>query len=375
MTLTQAITMTLNRVGLNPTTTAYKDQARLYLNMTAKRISGEIGGKWWWLHKSTTFTTTKTMTVSGITGTFTAGETVTADTSGIMTVTGISGTFTQGETVTGGTSGETGTITTAYAGSTAIPLSAVTGTFTASETITGGTSGATATFSSFAASSFVVDANYDATNYPTALLAHTISSTFTTSDTLTGGSSSAFGTYVSIAVTQTYALSADVLVPHSFVDVTNDRTIVASGWDNIDQDDPDRDYETDARVWSPEGVDALSGKIRVRLFPYHDTPGDTIRYRYRGFIVDWTSGDDSTELDRYLPEIFQPALPFGAAEMYLQEKGDSEAAGENRFEYNGVIDRGKETNRTIWGNRTWRRNRGDDNNQFVLADGSLTAAS
>jgi|TARA_R100001530_G_scaffold135636_1_gene113352 hypothetical protein len=307
MTLAQAITMTLNRVGLNPTTTAYKDQARLYLNIVAKRICGEVGGKWWWLHKSTTFLTTKTMTVSGIAG----------------------------------------------------------GSFVAGETVTGNSSGATA----------VVDANYDSTNYPTALTLHTFSGTFVTADNALSNGTGVSAAYVSLAVTQTYALAADVLVPHSFVDVTNDRTIVASGWDNIDAEDPDRDYETDARIWSPEGVDALSGKIRVRLFPYHDTPGDTIRYRYRGFIVDWTSGDDSTELDRYLPEIFQPALPFGAAEMYLQEKGDSEAAGENRFEYNGVIDRGKETNRTIWGNRTWRRNRGDDNNQFVLADGSLTAAS
>ena len=79
MTLAQAITMTLNRVGLLPTNTTYKDQARLYLNMASKRVSGEIGGKWWWLHKTTTFNTTKTLTVTGISGTFTAGEIVELD--------------------------------------------------------------------------------------------------------------------------------------------------------------------------------------------------------------------------------------------------------------------------------------------------------
>jgi hypothetical protein len=373
-TLAQAITMTLNRVGLNPSTTAYKDQARLYLNVAAKRISAEIGGKWWWLHKSTTFVTTKTITITVSSGVFTVGETVTGGTSGTMVVTGISGTFVAGETVTGGTSGRTGVITTAYGGSTSITLSSVSGTFTSSETITGGTSSATATFSSFTASSCVVDAAYDATNHPTALLINALSGAFTASETLTGGSSGASGTYSSIAVTQTYALASDVLVPHSFVDVSNDRVLASSGWDRIDRGDPDRDYETDARVWTPEGIDAITGKQIVRLFPYHDTMNDTIRYRYRGFIADWTSDDDSTSLDRWMPQILQPALPFGAAEYYNQEKGDSEAAGENRFEYSDVVDRAKETNRTIWGNRVWRRgNLGPES--FQLAPGSLIAAS
>ena len=309
MTLAQAITMTLNRVGLLTTNTTYKDQARLYLNMAAKRVSGEIGGKWWWLHKTTTFNTTKTITVSGIAN----------------------------------------------------------GAFAAGDEIEGNSSEATA----------IIDDDYDPTNYPTALLVHTIVGTFTTSDTaLFAGSVTA--AYVSIAVTQTYALDADVLVPHSFIDETNSRTISGAGLDMIDAEDPDRNNETDARIWAADGVDALSGKIRVRLWPYHSTPGDVIRYRYRGFIVDWTSSNDSTELDRWLPEILQPAVIFGATEMYLQEKGDAEAAGENRFEYNEAIDNGKETNRTIYGNRVWRRSQVGDLSggfNYVPANGSLSAAS
>jgi len=309
MTLAQAITMTLNRVGLLTTNTTYKDQARLYLNMAAKRVSGEIGGKWWWLHKTTTFNTTKTLTVSSITGTFTAGEIVELD---------------------------------------------------ADTTIIG-----------------TIDADYDVTNYPTALLLSSVTGTWI-AGAMTGRSSSATATAVSIAVTQTYALDADVLVPHSFIDETNSRTISGAGLDMIDAEDPDRNNETNARIWAADGVDALSGKIRVRMWPYHSTPGDVIRYRYRGFIVDWTSGNDSTELDRWLPEILQPAVIFGATEMYLQEKGDSEAAGENRFEYNEAIDNGKETNRTIYGNRVWRRAEvGDLSGRFnyVPADSSLSAAS
>ena len=309
MTLAQAITMTLNRVGLLTTNTTYKDQARLYLNMAAKRVSGEIGGKWWWLHKTTTFNTTKTLTVTSISGTFQAGEIVEliADTTIIGTI----------------------------------------------------------------------DADYDATNYPPALLLSSVTGTWV-AGAMRGRTSSATATAVSIAVTQTYALDADVLVPHSFGDETNSRTISGAGLDMIDAEDPDRNNETNARIWAADGVDALSGKIRVRMWPYHSTPGDVIRYRYRGFIVDWTSGNDSTELDRWLPEILQPAVIFGATEMYLQEKGDSEAAGENRFEYNEAIDNGKETNRTIYGNRVWRKAEvGDLSGRFnyVPADGSLSAAS
>ena len=310
MTLAQAITMTLNRVGLLTTNTTYKDQARLYLNMAAKRVSGEIGGKWWWLHKTTTFKTTKTITVSGITGTILAGDAISDN----------------------------------------------------------GGSGATAT----------VDADYDATNYATSVTVSAQSGTFTSSGALTFTGGGASATYVSIAVTQTYALDADVLVPHSFVDETNSRTISGAGLDMIDAEDPDRNNETNARIWAADGVDALSGKIRVRMWPYHSTPGDVIRYRYRGFIVDWTSGNDSTELDRWLPEILQPAVIFGATERYLQEKGAAEAAGENRFEYNEAIDNGKETNRTIYGNRVWRKAEvGDLSGRFnyVPADGSLSAAS
>lgn len=306
MTLDDAIGLVLGRTGLAAANTTYKDRARQYLNAMGKRIVSDMGGKWWFLYKSTTFSTTKTATVSGISGTFVAGE-----------------------------------------------------------TITGGTSGATA----------VVDTAYDSTNYPTAILVSAVTGTFTASETLTGGTSGATATFSSIAVTQTYALASDVLVPHSFVDDTNDRVIIATNLDRIDAADPDRDYEADGRVWAPEGIDSITGKILVRIHPYHDTPGDTIRYRYRGFITDWTSADDSTDMVRWFPEILQPALWMGAAAMYLLEKGDTEAAGADQGLASDIIDKAKETNRTIYGNREWRRTNVPENPSrfsYVPADGSLT---
>ena len=309
MTLAQAIKITLNRLGLNATASANMDQARFYLSTVGKRFASELGGRWWFLHKSSTFSTTQT-----------------------VTATNVSGTFVSGETVTGSSSGATG----------------------------------------------VVDSAYDATNYPTALLFNSITGTFTVLDIpMTGGVSGATASYLSVATTQTYALASDVLVPHSFVDVSNDRTISGSGLDLIDADDPDRDYETDSRMWAPDGIDSLTGKTLVRLYPYHDTPGDTIRYRYRGFITDWASSDDSTSMNRWFPEFIQPAIWYGACELYFQEKGDTDAAKDNRFEYEAILKAAKETNRTIWGNRNWQRNALASRGVFdyVPADGSLTAAS
>lgn len=59
-------------------------------------------------------------------------------------VTGASGTFEYGETVTGGTSSATGKVAYYSASDSEIQLFDVSGTFDASETLTGGTSGATA---------------------------------------------------------------------------------------------------------------------------------------------------------------------------------------------------------------------------------------
>jgi hypothetical protein len=62
-----------------------------------------------------------------------------------LTITGTTGVFQAGETITGGTSGATAMLV--YSGVSTLRLVSVSGTFQTSETITGGTSGATATVS------------------------------------------------------------------------------------------------------------------------------------------------------------------------------------------------------------------------------------
>tara|TARA_R100000808_G_scaffold24884_1_gene59062 strand:+ start:7041 stop:7964 length:924 start_codon:yes stop_codon:yes gene_type:complete len=307
MTLATAISMVLSRAGLDTTNATYKDQARIYLNTAATGIVNLLGGKWWFLHKSATFNITETITVSGISGTFAAGN-----------------------TVTGNSTGATG----------------------------------------------VIDTAYDATNYPTAILLNTRTGTFTTADTALTNGSGATAAFVSIAGTQTYALGSDVITPHSFVDVTNDRPLGATGMDFIDAADVDRDYNADGRLWTHEGLDSITGKILIRFHPISETAGDDIRYRYLGRITDWTSSDDSTDMARWFPEELQPALWMGAAELYLQEKGDEEAAASNRYEHDRIVKAAKETNRTIWGNRIWRRQSLPSSGGFnyIPAAGSLTAA-
>tara|TARA_R110000787_G_scaffold56820_3_gene130365 strand:+ start:6122 stop:7033 length:912 start_codon:yes stop_codon:yes gene_type:complete len=125
MLLSSAITTVLRRSGLSITNATFKDQAREYINMILSETLPEV--PWWWLEKTTTFITTETFTISSVSGTFTAGE-----------------------TITGGTSSFTAVVDAYTAAATTITVRALTGVFTATETITGGSSGATATYASTA---------------------------------------------------------------------------------------------------------------------------------------------------------------------------------------------------------------------------------
>ena len=306
MTLTTAIKITANRVGLLETNVSFKDRARDYLNIAAKRIGTRA--KWNWLHKTTSFNTTQSMTVSGISSTFRAGE-------GLEEF---------------------------------------------------GSPEAEAT----------MDTSYDDTNAPTTFLMTGENDTaFTADGTVVGAESGATATITAAAAdTQTYQLAADVLTPHSFTDQSNNQPLGIVGWEAFDQADPDRGETGDVDVVTIEGVDAVTGRILVRLYPIHSTSGDVIRYRYLAYIPDWTSSDDSTELDRWIPEWLQPALIFGATELYKQEKGDYEGALTDRAEYETGIKSALDINLNVQGNREWHRGRGGPVSSFWPQEGGLTAA-
>jgi len=119
MLLSEGIALVLDRVGLDSGNTTFKNRARQYLNINAIEIANLL--RWWWLNRTTTFRTTKTFTLSGISGTFSAGETVTGRVSGktavvdsfdatnsLLYVYSESGTFTAEEVIDGGSSSALG---------------------------------------------------------------------------------------------------------------------------------------------------------------------------------------------------------------------------------------------------------------------------
>ena len=309
MTLTNAIKITTNRVGLIETNASFKDRARDYLNIVAKRIGARA--KWNWLHKAATFNTTQSITVTNLVGTPVAGEVVSQSSSG------------------------------AYA---------------------------------------VIDASYDFTGAPTTFLmtgesSVAFSTTVGPSSLLTLGTSGASASASAPATdTQTYQLTTDVLTPHSFIDQSNNQPLGIVGWDALDLADPDRGETGDVDVVTIEGVDSSTGRILVRLYPIHSTTGDVIRYRYLAYVPDWTSSDDSTELDRWIPEWLQPTLIFGATELYKQEKGDYEGALIDRAEYEGGIKSALDVNLNVQGNREWHRGRVGLSSPYLPQEGGLTAA-
>ncbi len=56
MLLSDAIALVLSRAGLDPDTTAYKNRARQYLSLGLAEVAPKAD--WWWLDRTTTFTTT-----------------------------------------------------------------------------------------------------------------------------------------------------------------------------------------------------------------------------------------------------------------------------------------------------------------------------
>lgn len=310
MKLSDAMTMALDRAGLNSSTTGYKNQVRLYLNIVAKRISGQA--QWWWLNKTGTFRTTRSLTITGITGTFQEGEEIN-DAQGT-------------------------------------PYSAT------------------------------ID-SIDTTNLRLYVYSEN-SVTPTSEGTLTGQTSGAYCTFASREFTQVYYLAADVLAPINFYNQTNGEVLTFQGYNRFDKLDPERDETGDVSDITVDGIDVTAGhpgQIAIRFHPAHSTTNETIRYRYLAYIPDWTESNDSTELDRWIPEQLQSALVFGAAELYMQEKGDDEGANINRALYAEMLEAGKEQNLRIWGTRKWRRRPatewvgGGSAFDFSISEGSLTA--
>ena len=300
MNVLECLQAGLARVGLNTTNTDFQTQARFYLNSTLQQLTGEA--TWWWLHKSSTIQCTREFTLTSVTGTFSATD-----------------------TITGVTSGATATVTAWDSTNKILTVKNETGAFTLTEEVK-------------------VDNSNKAT-------------------------------LSSMASTKEYSLASDLSYPLSFRNRSQDYVISIIGNEDIDLRDPNQSQTGEPNGVVMIGLDS-SGNQKVQLYPAPDDSNTIIDYRYYGYLSDYTSGDDSVDLTQKVPKILQPALYFGIAKLYKQEKGDFEGALVELAEYRQVVDRALNINRQNDGNRRYRMERRDRYPAFSFTpvDGTVGSA-
>ena len=125
-----------------------------------------------------------------------------------------------------------------------------------------------------------------------------------------------------------YDLAADVLVPFQFWDTSNGRVLEVRNPEDIADLDPDEDQDGDATIVSITGRDTTTGYWEVRLHPIPSSASDTIKYRYRAFITEFTSAMDATDMAPKYPAWLQNALLWGTCAMIKEEKENATATVE-----------------------------------------------
>lgn len=238
-------------------------------------------------------------------------------------------------------------------------LTSDTGTFTATSTVTGQTSAATATVVSWAASTKVLTVKDE-------------SGTFTTSEVVQQ-SGSIYGTLSSADSTKVYSLASDLAYPLSFRNKSQDYVMHIDGSEALDLRDPDQSQIGEPYSVTMVGLNTTTGYQQVQLHPAPDDSNTDIDYRYYAYLPDYTSDDDSVNLSVKVPAIMQPALYFGTARLYKQEKGDYEGAALEFAEYRQVVNRALNINRQTDGNRRYRMHRVDSSQVFAFqpVDGTV----
>ena len=136
------------------------------------------------------------------------------------------------------------------------------------------------------------------------------------------------GTLTTVASQAPYDLAADVLEPLDFWDTSNNRQLDTRNPEDITGFDPDEDNTGDASYVAITGRDTSTGYLEVRVHPTPSSAGDTIKYRYRAFITDFTSSMDATDMVAKYPAWLQNALLWGTAAMIKEEKENSTATFE-----------------------------------------------
>ena len=238
-------------------------------------------------------------------------------------------------------------------------LTSDTGTFSYTSTVTGQTSAATATVVSWAASTKVLTVKDE-------------SGTFTTGEVVQQ-SGSIYGTLSSADSTKVYSLASDLAYPLSFRNKSQDYVMHIDGSEALDLRDPDQSQTGEPYSVTMVGLNTTTGYQQVQLHPAPDDSNTDIDYRYYAYLPDYTSDDNSVNLSVKVPAIMQPALYFGTARLYKQEKGDYEGAALEFAEYRQVVNRALNINRQTDGNRRYRMHRVDSSQVFAFqpVDGTV----
>ena len=284
-TLGTGITEVLDRTGLSTSDTDYQDKARRYISNTLLEIAPEV--PWWWLRTETTFKTTRTLTVSGVTGTYTVGEEVT------------DGQSTPYRTTVDHWDATNSLLYVYDDGSNATET-----TVTPTGTLTGGSSAATSTY---------VSREYTRVYTP-----------------------------ISGPVTEWFTFTNET--DNEPIDIVGSERYDALDWDRDDEGsvraalvggmDDDTGYPQ-IELWRTPGT--TNQTIRVTY------EADIAEWT--------SSNDDSTFLALGVPRIIERCIIYGAVSLYLEESGDDTGSEREAGNFVRTLRRCKRQNRRMQGNR------------------------
>jgi len=146
------------------------------------------------------------------------------------------------------------------------------------------------------------------------------------------------GSITTTADTAEYDLADDVLRPVAFRNVTDDFEMRMVDVLKLDRIDPDSDLKSGPENAAVVKWNSSNTNWTVRLWPTPDENSETVKYRYYKYIADFTSGNDSSELDTLgLPDWVQTAVMYYAASKIMQEKQDPEGAALAQQSYDRMV--------------------------------------
>ena len=190
------------------------------------------------------------------------------------------------------------------------------------------------------------------------------------------------GSITTTANTSEYDLADDVMHPVSFRNVTDDFEMRMVDVLKLDRIDPDTDLKSGAENAAVVKWNSSNTNWTVQLWPTPDTNSETIKYRYRKYIADFTSSNDSSEMDTLgLPDWVSTALVYYAAAKIMQEKQDPEGAAQAQQSYTQMINHYMETDMNVDGSQGCLTHlirsdsMGFGDFTFKVTDGSLAVAS